>query len=75
MAQRETRARLHETGVALGDRDRDAGRHERPPAAGFEPGVGARGEVVARVAGVLARRQRDVGIEAANADVRCMRGG
>ena len=51
-------------GVAGRDGDGDAGRHERPPAAGGEGGVLPGVEVEAGVAGVGVGRQRQVGVEA-----------
>lgn len=69
MPEREARTGLHKAGVTLGDGDGDPGGDERTTTAGLEAGLGASGEVVARVARVLTLRKRNVGIEAANADV------
>ena len=70
--RREPRARLDEAGVAVGDRDREAGaddgarsRRELDPLAG--------GEVEARVAGVRARRQRRLVVEALDGQLASLR--
>ena len=65
MAQGEAAAGEDEAGVAGGDGDGDAGRDERPPAAGGDHGVDLAGvEVEAGVAGVGVGRQRQLGVEA-----------
>ena len=65
MACGETGARLDETGVALGNRDRKAGADECPlPRAKLVPGAG--GEVEAGVARVRALREDCVLVQAPN---------
>ena len=66
---RESRTRLHEAGPTRRDRDRDPGRYERAAAGRRESTRMARAEVVARVALVAASREREFGIEAANANL------
>jgi hypothetical protein len=65
VAEGEARTGLHEPGVALGDRDGDAGGNQGP-GAGLEVDRRARRQVVARVTRVLTRGERYIGIEAAN---------
>ena len=62
MTRREAGARLDEAGIALGDRDGEAGRDERP-LAGRQLDVLARGEVESRVAVVGALGDDGVGME------------
>ena len=68
MPQRESRTRLHEPGVALGDRECETRRHERAPARGREPRVFTCAQVVARVTMMTARGKRQIGIDALDAD-------
>src|SRR5665213_78851 len=75
VAERQARARLHEPGVTLGDRNRDPGRHECTTAARFEARAGARREIAAAVARMLRRRKWNSGIETANADAERDAGG
>ena len=62
VTRREAGARLDEAGIALGDRDGEAGRDERP-LAGRQLDVLARGEVESRVAVVGALGDDGVGME------------
>ena len=65
MVRRETRARLHEAGVAVRDRDGDAGPDRRALARRQRYALDGR-EVEAGVAGVGLRGEYGVGTEAAD---------
>ena len=73
MAERQAAARLHEPGVALGQGERDAGGHQRAPAAGRERGVLAGQHVEPGVADARVGGQRKVGIEADHGDDEAVR--
>jgi hypothetical protein len=61
--QRQPRSGQHETRVADGDRDGDTGGHERPSTARGKHGVLTSEQIEPGIAGTRVRRQRQVGIE------------